>query len=212
MGAGADMYGAPWRRIPAARYLDWPSLRGERSLRDIAERIVSDHGIVSTDVPCGVSLGGIVALEIAELLRCDCVILVSSAVSPSELNRALVGLAQLAHPLLIRGTQALAACLPGLLPRIYRQSDPRFVAATCRFLRRWKGYHGDAKILRVHGDRDRVIRCPREGVIIPGAGHLTAIAQAPECAAAVERLIASLTVSPETGTECTPNAFPSPGN
>jgi hypothetical protein len=46
-------------------------------------------------------------------------------------------------------------------------------------------------VWRIHGDRDRVIRCPREGVdeIVAGAGHLMNVTHAGRVNRFIERCV-----------------------
>ncbi len=66
------MYGGPWKDIDDTVYIDWPKYRGEKTLSDLAARIISENEIISSDIIAGSSMGGMVALEIADKLGHYC--------------------------------------------------------------------------------------------------------------------------------------------
>ena len=65
MGANSNMYSGPWLDLPNIKYLDWPKYQGEKSLSEVAEKVINENSISQTDFIAGSSLGGMVALEIA---------------------------------------------------------------------------------------------------------------------------------------------------
>lgn len=63
MGATSRMYDLIKRKVSFhINYLDWPGYRNERTFRDVAQRIIAEHGIGKSDIVGGSSLGGMVAL------------------------------------------------------------------------------------------------------------------------------------------------------
>lgn len=69
MGADGSMFAGPWRTLADAVFVDWPVYRGERTIREVARRVVEEQGIKDGDTVIGASLGGMVACEIADFLK-----------------------------------------------------------------------------------------------------------------------------------------------
>jgi pimeloyl-ACP methyl ester carboxylesterase len=186
MGATSAMYGGPWRDIPDARAIDWPGYQGEKTIAQIATRLIAEYNIRPSDWVIGSSLGGIVALEIHAMLNLQRVVLLGGAVTPTEINPLLVALAPLAKITPMRLIQYLAGKSDNLLSTMYAEVDADFVRAMCIAVSRWDGYTGDMNaVTRIHGERDHIIRPPKTATIIPNAGHLIAMTHAEECIAMI---------------------------
>lgn len=182
MGATSAMYGGPWRALCDTIAVDWPEYRGERSIGEVAARLIEKHGICTTDTVVGSSLGGIVALEIHNLVSVRHVILVGSAVARKEINSILIAIAPLAKVTPIRLIQHLAGKGGSEVSAMFAKVDAEFVRAMCLDVRKWSGYHGSLKaVTRIHGEHDAVIKCPNDAHIIAGGGHLIAMTHAEEC-------------------------------
>jgi pimeloyl-ACP methyl ester carboxylesterase len=186
MGADARMYPSPWGTLPDALFLDWPPYQGERTLAEIAARVITAQGIAGGEVVMGSSLGGMVAAEIANQVRLSGLVLIGSAVHPGEVSRLLTVLHPLADLTPLAFLQALSGKLPGLLPDMFRQVDAEFIRAACHAICTWPGLAPDrCPLLRLHGRYDPVIPLPA-GVdhVLPG-GHLIALTHAETCVAAI---------------------------
>jgi pimeloyl-ACP methyl ester carboxylesterase len=184
MGATSAMYGEPWPDLPDSNAIDWPEYHGEKTIAQIAERLISEHCICSSDSIIGSSLGGIAALEIHAMLNLRRVVLLGGAVCPTEINPLLIALAPLAKITPLRLIKHLAGKSDALLSTMYAEVDADFVRAMCLAISSWDGYAGSTRaISRIHGQRDRVIRCPKDATIVPNAGHLIAMTHAEECIA-----------------------------
>lgn len=189
MGASAAMYAGAWRTLEA-RFVDWPAYRGERTLGALAERVLEEERLDADDVPAGTSLGGMVALEIAARLGSRAVLLISAATDASEVSAILRRAAPLARVAPIGAALALGRLVR--VPGLSRTVEPAFVRAMCLAIPRWSGPRFDGALLRVHGERDRVIRCPAGASCVAGAGHLAAITHAAQCVAAARALLGRL--------------------
>jgi len=187
MGADRRMYGPEWSALPDTTYLDWLPYSGEKTLRQVARRIVDEHHITSRDVVGGSSLGGMVALEIFRELDNPKVVLIGSAVSPREINTLLRLLAPLASITPFRLLQTLIGKHPSDIASMFADSDAQFVRAMCLALPDWQGFDGpDERVVRIHGANDHVIRCPATGHVLPRAGHLIAMTHAEQCIRIIE--------------------------
>ncbi len=184
MGATAAMYQGSWRTLDDCVFLDWPSYAGETSLRQIAERLIDEHGLSAHDKIGGSSMGGMVALEIAALLQTPCVYLIGSAISRQEVHTCLQILSPLAQITPLTCLQALAGKSKRSLSQMFVATDSAFIRAMCTAIAQWDGCaYPQERIKRVHGARDFVIPCPKNIRGIPGAGHLLAMTHAEACIA-----------------------------
>ena len=187
MGADASMYAGPWRRLRGVRCVDWPPYDGEQTLPELAQRMIEAYGVTAADEIGGTSLGGMVALEMVRRLGQSRVLLLSSALSNREINpflrmfSPLIPIAPfgLAKEIIGRSRRASAAML--------RRSDPRFLRKMCRAIIDWDGCPGPpGGVIRIHGDRDWMIRCPPDAHKVTGAGHLAVLTHPEECVRLVE--------------------------
>jgi pimeloyl-ACP methyl ester carboxylesterase len=186
MGATSSMYSGPWLSLSDSHALDWPEYRGETRIADVADRLIDEHGICSSDRIVGSSLGGIVALEIHHRISLRQVILVGSAVVKEEINSLLLAAAPLAKITPLRLIQCLAGKGFNEVSAMFADVDADFVRAMCLDVNRWEGYCGSLEaVSRIHGERDPVIKCPNDAHIITGGGHLIAMTHARECVAII---------------------------
>ena len=189
MAADARMHAGLARLVPWLRPLDWGPAERTRSIDAAASALIAHHDLRADDLVGGSSLGGIVAGRIAERIDARRLVLLGSALDPREIAWPLRHLMPLGQRLRHGPLQALAGSSRArLLCRMYASVDPRFIRAMIADLRGWRGYQGGSPVLRIHGDRDRVIR-PRQGgkQLVRGAGHLLAMTHPADCAALLRR-------------------------
>lgn len=182
MGADNRMYSGPWRTLPNATFIDWPEHRGEKTIADVAGRVVDEFHIADGDVVIGSSLGGIVACEIARLRRLRTLVLIGSAVNKDEICSLLALLHPIADFAPLKFIQAAAGKVPSELTDMFRSAQPEFIRAMCRAIFDWNGFEGSSeKLIRIHGRYDRVIPLPPKVDLVIDGGHLIAMTHAPEC-------------------------------
>jgi hypothetical protein len=178
MGATSAMYDSLRPEIDfEINFLDWPEYKGETTYFEVAERLIDECDISDGDIIGGSSLGGMVALEIAQILRPKTTVLLGSAINKQEVQRALSILSPLASVTPISFIQVLVGKHNSLVSKMFSNCDPGFIRAMCLHLPSWPGYSGPKEnIRRLHGRKDHVIPCPAAGAeIIDGAGHLLAM-------------------------------------
>jgi pimeloyl-ACP methyl ester carboxylesterase len=178
MGATSAMYDALRPEIEfEVNFLDWPAYRGEPTYRDVAKSVIGEYDISDGDIVGGASLGGMVALEIAKLIKPKAIVLLGSAINRREVQSMLSVLAPLAAAAPISLMQCIAGKQHSLVAKMFSQSDPEFIRNMCLYLPSWPGYsEPDEVLFRLHGRKDRIIPCPAAGVtVVEDAGHLLAI-------------------------------------
>jgi pimeloyl-ACP methyl ester carboxylesterase len=150
---------------------------------------------VPVDVPCwlvGVSFGGLLAQEIAQLRPLARVVLISSLGSPHNLPPLLrlagaTGLHRLLPFGLLKWLPRLAQWFFGarggteyrLLRQILADTDASFARWATAQLLAWRG-PGAPGAVRIHGTRDRLLPAgaARIDYPVPGAGHFLIVSHA----------------------------------
>ena len=172
MGADSKMYAGPWRHLKKCCFVDWPPWDGERTIADVAGTMVRRYRINEGDTVIGTSLGGMVCLEIATIVKVRKIILISSAFNAGELSRFAKLLMPLAFRSVVEISQFLASFFGNYLFQMYSRSEPEFVVAMSKAILHWRGFHGDVtKVARIHGRRDILISCPENSEIIEDGTH-----------------------------------------
>ena len=148
-----------------------------------------------------------VAAEMARSLKPKKLLLVSSSLSRDEL-RGWVRLCLL----LSRGVPGFLFRLSRFVPRfagrlfgltdpaqrelfqtMVHETDPSFLRWACGAIRGREGTTPEVSVARIHGSRDKIIRCPEssgEVTLIPGGDHLAAMSHAEEVSEWLGRVIA----------------------
>lgn len=161
MGGDHRMYLHPWTTLPNFSAHDWMPFSGEKSIAAVAEAMVGACGIQEGDSLIGTSLGGMVALEIARLVRIEKLILIASALHPREISRTLATLHPLARIFPWRRLQHGARRIPVKSPQMYAANDPEFIRVMCRAVFEWPGIEKvPLPVFRLHGRFDPVISRP----------------------------------------------------
>ncbi len=182
MGANSSMYSGPWLNEPNLKFLDWPKYQGEKTISEVAERIINLHSISKSDSIGGSSLGGMVALEIGFKLGIEKIYLFGSAISKTEINPIIRLLSPLAEVTPLKFIQAIAGKYENNVLNMFSTSEPDFIRSMCHAIAHWQGFKGDHSLInRIHGAKDRVIVCQEACKKIKEGGHLIAITHPHQC-------------------------------
>jgi pimeloyl-ACP methyl ester carboxylesterase len=167
----------------------WIAPRPHESLASYAHRMAPNISDNRPFVLGGVSLGGMLAWELAALLRPEALLLIASCHSPKAIARGLrwsSWLMGLIPSLVIEGTKPLAPAaasyfshterffMPWLV-EMYRDTPSAFLRWGVRAACTWKPSRLDGvPVYHIHGANDRLILARRSGAdeLVPGAGHL----------------------------------------
>jgi len=183
MGADHTMFSAPaWQGIAGARFLDWPAHCGEATIGASADRVIAEAAIPDGATLIGVSLGGIVACEIAKRRRVRALVLVGSAVHPREISGLLAKLKPLARFAPIEFVQRAIGKVPDDVTAMFARGEPAFIRAACAAIFAWEGLDRAAITpVRIHGTHDRVIPIPASVDLALDGGHLVAMTHPGAC-------------------------------
>jgi len=170
-----------------------------KTLQQYAEILSSDFSRTEKIGLIGVSFGGVMALEISKILPIEKIILISSFTTYRELprlGRALnkTGLLKIIPSLVYIPPALLATYLFGakdkiLLKSILKDTDPAFAKWATINLLKWQGIFDSKKLIRIHGDSDRMIGCPssENTNVISDGGHFMIVDRAIEITGIINR-------------------------
>ncbi len=183
MGATSAMYDELRDEIDFdIDFVNWPIYSGESSYEEVANRIIGENHISAGDIVGGSSLGGMVAIEIANIIQPKAIVLIGSAINANEIQRLLKLLSPLASATPISLIQTLCGKHKHIVSQMFYESDPAFIRAMSLYLTSWRGNKGEIrKIHRLHGKKDHVIPHPSSHCeVINNAGHLLALTHSEE--------------------------------
>lgn len=191
LGANERLFRRHREVLPALIVPAWPKPAADDTLATFAARLAesipqSDHLYLG-----GASFGGMVALELAALLRPRGVFLIGSCAGPESISPLIRQLRALARALPVRAFQPRRWSLPLVLPKFGRLgSEDRqlFLSMACgtpgAFLKwgveallSWRPAPVAVPIHHIHGSADRLIplRLVRPERVVPGGGHLLSL-------------------------------------
>jgi pimeloyl-ACP methyl ester carboxylesterase len=195
-GLGADKRIFRNLDLPGSRmhHIEWAPVVQEETLAQYAGRLSSQIDASAPFVLLGLSFGGMLAVELARLVKPWRTVIVSSVASSSEmtpLNRFLgkLSLYRLVPPRLLLRPSELLFNLFGahsdeersLLSAILRDTDPDFFRWAMKAVSFWENKIRPPELLHIHGTADRILpyRENMQAVRVPGGEHLMIYSRAP---------------------------------
>jgi len=169
-----------------AVFLDWMPPQKDESLRHYALRLSEKIDPTEKFILVGLSMGGMIAVEIANHLDPLITIIISSIPVASQLPFYFrVGARFYLHhiiPIRLIKSAAIAKRLfttetredKEMLKGIIRESDPRFIKWALAAIVKWDNETVPNKLIHIHGSRDEILvmKFTRPTHIISKAGHL----------------------------------------
>ncbi len=194
-GLGADerMFAHQSEFFEGSACIRWVSPGEAKSLEDYTGKLAEQVDSSSPFVLVGVSMGGMIALELAKVIKPKAVFLISSAKGPQELPWAM-GLLKVfpVHrffsPKILLGIPFFLHWLFGVrssackkvFGAMLRDIDDRFVKWAVNSIVHWKKPDLlPISVFQLHGDDDHVISCPKDKEVekIGNGGHMMVFEQ-----------------------------------
>jgi len=205
-GMGADRRIFRHIRLPAhvkPAHLDWIPFEAGEGIGEYAARLSGKIDTTEPFVLVGLSLGGIIATEIARRSAPVCTIIIGSVPLSSQLPLYF----RAVHKLRILGLvppaffKFAAICKrlftresrddKILIRRMIRDADPGFIRWAMLAVLRWRNDSVPDPCWHLHGTRDEVfpIWLTRPTHVIPGGGHLLVISHSEEVNALLRQIL-----------------------
>lgn len=187
IGGTADMF-RDYRFPFPVRAHDYPRPpSADWSFADYARCQAATQGIEAGDVLVGMSLGGLMACEIAKQLPIRKLVLVSSGTRAEHIAPWLRWLSPLSPHVPFRWLQRVTVPVGTFgevrqrTLRMFKASDPDFLAWGCLNAPRWEGLDHHPDLTQIHGAWDPVfpprLQRGRLHHLLPHAGHITLLRQ-----------------------------------
>lgn len=196
-GLGADHRVFARLHLPEgfeAVYLDWIPPEKKEKLEDYAVRMAESIPGHSPFLLLGLSMGGMVATEIAKVKPASGIILLSSIPTAQSLPyyyrwAGKIYLPQLVPVSLLRSASAVKRIFTSehsadkkIILQMIRDTDPAFIRWAMNAIVKWKGEAPQTELLHIHGSADGLlpVRYTQPTHMISGAGHMMVFTHAAE--------------------------------
>jgi pimeloyl-ACP methyl ester carboxylesterase len=184
-------------------YLDWITPRENESLQSYAERLAKDINSIQPFALVGLSMGGMIASEIASRLSPVITILISSAPVSNQLPGYFRKLSSFRFskvmPISLLKSLAILRWLISteneedkyILKQIIKDSDPIFIRWALEAIPNWKKEKLPIPYIHIHGTNDKVlpIRFTKATHIIRDGGHIMVLNRAAEINLILQRTL-----------------------
>jgi pimeloyl-ACP methyl ester carboxylesterase len=187
------------------KYIKWETPQNHEALQHYCMRLIAQIDLTDEIVLVGVSFGGIVAQEIAKIIKIAKVIIISSIKSAKEFNfqLKLVRFFSL-HKLVPSRFMKWSNLLTGdyyfctktkaesdLLRAIIKDTDMVFMKWAIDEIMRWDNKSTDHNLTHIHGDNDRIfpIKKIKNAIRINDGGHFMIVNRTKELAEIIEKEI-----------------------
>ncbi len=183
--------------------IKWWRPKNSEPIEEYAARISSQiNG--SDSILIGVSFGGMMAIEIGKIIQTEKIILVSSAATYRELpiiyrwagrlklHRLFTGgLLKRSHRMLNWMMGAGDTLRKTLLADMLRDTDKDFLFWAMDKIVTWNNEKVPDNVIRIHGDRDRVLPLRKTDYLIKNGGHIMVANRAEEVTSAIRTILSS---------------------
>lgn len=174
-------------------FINWIAPLRNESIEGYAARI-SSKITAPNPVLLGLSFGGIMAVEVAKIIKPEKVILISSVQSKNEIPfiyrlAGMLRLHRIMPDTVMRKANFITYWLFGIksnaekkiLAAILKDTDPVFLGWAIDKTLSWKNESKTTNILKIHGTKDRLFPFYKNAdAIISGGGHLMVLSKAEE--------------------------------
>ncbi|SHF60036.1 alpha/beta hydrolase [Pedobacter caeni] len=197
-GLGADERVFQFLDLPGIEkiYIKWIDPQDQESLASYAKRLITQIELTEDVILLGISFGGIIAQEIAKIIPCKKVLIVSSIKSAQEFSWQLSLVSssriyKLFPAKILKWSNLLTADYyfsttskeeSQLLHQIIKETDNRFMLWAIDRLMTWKNANPQKNIIHIHGTSDRIfpISPIKSDIKIQGGGHFMMVNKSTE--------------------------------
>jgi len=178
------------------KYLEYDSLVNKMSLADLAREISTLIDTSETFALVGVSMGGMLSVELSEILSPEKVIIISSAKNRNELPfrykfqriiplyeifpaKVIYWGAKILQPLVEPDRNKNKETFKSML----YSKKPKYLKRTVRMIIRWERKSNNKKIVHIHGTKDHTIplrNVKNPDYIIENGSHMMTLTRAKE--------------------------------
>lgn len=184
-----DLMGLPPEEY---RTLDLIPVNAGETLREYAARMAKEIGLAPGDIIGGVSLGGMIALEMAKLVDVRGVLIIASSTHPRQIRKRFRMWAPLASrmpkaairrvftlvPVVLAWQRMLNPPAQALLADIMGRFPVEMLKAFPMMILRWPGCEPPQRFRHIHSTGDWLIRPagnPANLTLVPGKNHLITV-------------------------------------
>ena len=188
------------------KYMELPTPDKGEMLPDYAQRFVSQIDTAGKFSLIGVSLGGMICTELADILKPEKIILISSAKCVSELpakyrfqqkvrlNRAIpagwyMGGALLLQPIVEPDRNKEKETFK----RMLKSKDKVYMKRAVDMIINWQRETHNPNIIHIHGDKDNTIpiKNVKPSIIVEGGSHMMALTRGEELGGMIISLLSN---------------------
>lgn len=183
-------------------FIHWITPLERESLKDYVSRLSSPIEFDENYGFIGVSFGGIIAIEMAKILKPKLVILISSVQTSDQLPKIQIilgrtGILSLFPQSLFRIPNSILNFIFGakdkaLLHQIVADTNPSFIKWALISLVNWRNDIKCPNTIRIHGTNDLLIPLKGEAIKIEKGGHFMVVDKAEEVSRVINHEINSL--------------------
>jgi pimeloyl-ACP methyl ester carboxylesterase len=196
-GLAADNRAFQFIELPPGfetHYIDWITPIKNESLREYALRLASNININEPFILVGLSMGGMIATEIARKYQPAMTILISSSRSHKQfppwfklaawlrLQKAVPAKFFKSASLMKRLFTSETKEVKNILRQVIKDSDPVFIKWALTAILQWKNEEKPMPLVQIHGTKDELlpIRYCQPDHIIKNGSHLMVMSRAGE--------------------------------
>lgn len=175
-----------------ANYIEWIPPTGHETLKEYAHRLSENIDKTKPFVLIGVSMGGMVACEIASIAKPFALIIISSCPSSTHLPSYFpiyrrLKLAKLTSIKLIKFSLVTKRLFTGeskedkqMLTTVIKESDPQFIRWAMTAILEWNTKDTPEHFIHIHGSADGVLpsKYTNPTHLIKGGGHMMILSKA----------------------------------
>ncbi len=205
-GMGADKRAFSFLKLKDVDpiFIDWIEPLKDERLPDYALRLVKDVEIKPTDILVGLSMGGLIAQEIAAVKPVKKVILISSLRS-GEMLRPLFSTAQKLQLLNLVNSDILKTTITSgakllffaqkerlkIMMDMLNQFSGEYYKWAMNEVLQWNGANANCPVYHVHGDKDEIfpVSLVKDAVIVKNGRHLMVTVKAKEVSKILNQFI-----------------------